>query len=261
MAISISLLAERIRRPVGLRRSLVGALAVVAIAAGAFALSRSSLPHARAIRVTGARHLSRAEVVELAGVSRATNLVWLDEGAIERRLETEPWIAEAGVGIAFPATIRLAIVERVPVAFATDGVARVLVAADGTTLGSATRTRGLPRIELPSSTTVDTRPPPGGATGVEPVDGVRASPRGAALAMGAMSPQVREGIVSARVGPGGTLELELRGGVTVHYGSTLQLAAKTDALERILAWASATGARLSEVNVAAPTAPAVTFAP
>lgn len=258
MAISISLRAERLRRAVTVPRPLVAVAVLLALGAGVLFLSRSSVLHARAIRVTGNDHLSRAEVVARAEVSRATNVLWLDESAVERRLEAEPWIAEAEVGIAFPATIRIELVERVPVAIADDGIARTLLAADGTALGPAARTRDLPRIELPVASVADARPSPAGTSAV--VMGPRPSARGAATAIGAMRPEVRSVIVSVGVRPDGTLDLKLEGGVTVRYGSAAEPVAKAQTLARILTWATATGERLAHVDVAAPRAPAVRLA-
>ncbi|MEX0743849.1 MAG: FtsQ-type POTRA domain-containing protein, partial [Actinomycetota bacterium] len=132
MAISTTLLAERIRRPVAVWRPGVVGLVAVAAIVGGFFLSRSSFAHARGIEVSGTDHLSRSDIVGLAAVSKETNVLWFDDGSIERSLETHPWVAEAEVDVALPATIRIEIVERVPVAVVNDGLARTLVAADGT---------------------------------------------------------------------------------------------------------------------------------
>jgi cell division protein FtsQ len=258
LAISISLPAERIHRPLTRRRSLLGFAVLLALGIGTLFLSRSSIVHARSIEVSGNARLSRGDVVARAGVSRATNVVWLDESSVERHLEADPWIAEADVRVTFPATIRIDLVERVPVAIASDGIARTLVAADGTPLGPPARTRGLPRIELPVTSVVDARPPLGGAAPV--LAGPRPSPSGAATAIGAMRPQVRASIVSVGVGADGTLDLRLEGGVTVRFGSAADPAAKARTLARILAWAEASGAEIAHVDVAAPLAPAVRLA-
>jgi cell division protein FtsQ len=258
LAISTTLLAERILRPVALRPAVVGLVAVAAIAGGFF-LSRSSFVHARGIEVNGTDHLSRSQVVGLAAVSKATNVVWLDEGDIERSLETHPWVADAEVDVALPATIRIQIVERIPVAVVTDGLARTLVAADGTRLGAASRVRDLPTIYLPMVAGVDGRAWPDGATAI--AYGARPTPRGAAAALGAMSSELRADVVSVRVLVDGTMALRLASGVHVRYGEPSAPAAKAQALERILAWGRATGQAVANVNVTSPRTPAVRLEP
>ncbi len=259
MAISTTLLAERIRRPVAVRRpGVVGLLAVAAIAGGFF-LSRSSFAHARGIEVSGTDHLSRSEIVGLAAVSKATNVLWLDDGGIERSLETHPWVADAEVGVALPATIRIEIVERIPVAVVSDGLARTLVAADGTPLGTASRIRDLPTIHLPMAAGVDGRAWPEGATAIP--HGARPTPRGAAAALGAMSPELHADVVSVRILLDGTMSMRLGSGVHVRYGEPTAPAAKAQALERILAWGRSTGEALANVNVASPRTPAVRLEP
>ena len=259
MAISTTLLAERIRRPVLALRPGVVALVAVAAISGGFFLSRSSFAHARGIEVNGTDHLSRSQVVGLAGVSKATNVVWLDEGAIERSLKTHPWVADAEVGVALPATIRIEIVERLPVAAVTDGLAWTLVAADGTRLGAASRVRDLPTIHLPMVAEVDGRAWPDGAAAF--AYGARPTPRGAAAALGAMSSELRADVVSVRVLVDGTMTLRLASGVHVRYGEPSAPAAKAQALERILAWARATGEAVANVNVTSPRTPAVRLEP
>lgn len=259
MAISTTLLAERIRRPVVALRPGVVALVTLAVVSGGFFLSRSSFAHARDIEVSGTEHLSRSEIVRLAAVSKATNVVWLDDGSIERTLEAHPWVADAEVDVALPATIRIEIVERIPVAVVRDGLARSLVAADGTPLGTASRIRDLPTIHLPMATGVDGRAWPDGATAI--VYGARPTPRGAAAVLGAMSSDLRADVVSVRVLVDGTMTMGLSSGVHVRYGEASAPAAKAQALERILAWGRATGETVANVNVTSPRAPAVRLEP
>jgi cell division protein FtsQ len=55
-----------------------------------------------AIEVEGNQELSDAEVRERAGLAAGTNLFRADLGAIERRLEADPWIVSAAAHRAFP---------------------------------------------------------------------------------------------------------------------------------------------------------------
>ena len=250
MAISILRRTEhRLRFPHGRAARLVGAGAIVLAAVGGVAASKTSLLHARSIEVTGQSELSRAEVVAIAGLSRHTNVMWFDDGAAERRLEDTAWIADAEVTVSLPSTIRIAVAEREPIAFVTDGRSGVLVAGDGITLGSPGRpadVRGLPRIQL-------------AATDV--IEGSPQTPAGAALALGAMDADLRGRVLRISVLLDGTLEVWLRSGPRVRFGAPSGVAPKARAIAQALAWAEAEGEQILTLSVVSPSAPAATLAP
>jgi cell division protein FtsQ len=259
LAISTTFLPERIRRPALALQPAVVVVATAALVVGGVLLSRSSFAHMRGFEVSGTDHLSRSDVLGLADVTKATNVVWLDEAGIERRVEAHPWVADAEVDVALPATIRIDIVERVPIAVVSDGLGRTLVAADGTPLGPASRVRDLPRVDLPMTPWVDGRAWPSVGTGVP--HGARPSARGAAAALGAMRPELRADVVSVRVLLDGSMTMRLASGLHVRYGEAAAPAAKAQTLERILAWGRATGERIANVNVVSPRTPAVRLEP
>jgi cell division protein FtsQ len=224
---------------------LVPVVAIAAILAGALFVSRSSAFHARTIQVAGASHLSRAQVVAAAQVSVTTNVLWFDQDAAEARLEADPWVESADVGLSLPWTIRITIVERTPVAVALEGSRKALVAGDGTVLGPATRTGSLPRIKLPTA----------------PVfEGLSTSPAPAARAIGSLDADLRSQIAKLTVGADGMLAIRLQGGVAIRYGSASELRRKAETLGRILDWAEQEGVILRTVNVVAPDLPAVRLA-
>jgi cell division protein FtsQ len=224
---------------------VVPVLAIAAMLVGGLFLSRSSALHARAIDVTGASHLSRAQVVAAAQVSLRSNVLWFDQDAAEARLEMNPWVQAADVGLSLPWTIQITIVERTPVAVAMEGARTILVAGDGTLLGPATRAGALPRITLPTA----------------PVfEGLTVSPAPAARAVGSFDADLRSQVANLTVGSDGTLAIRLHGGVTVEYGSASEVRRKAEALRRILDWAEREGAILRTVNVVAPDLPAVRLA-
>jgi cell division protein FtsQ len=242
LGISISRPAERFRAISARRRGALIAAASVAIVVGGLAASRSFAFDVRRVEVSGTDHLHRPQVVRIAGISDATNALWLDEGAVERRLEAEPWVEDADVRVTFALTVEIVVHERSPVAVAT-GPATTLMAADGTALGSGGTPRGLPVIEL-------------GAVGS--VEGVRPSPVGAARALGAMTPELRAQVARVRVLLDGTLELRLRDGPTVRFGTPQDAHRKAIAIQRLLAWARVEGTSLRTLSVVSPLAPAAT---
>jgi cell division protein FtsQ len=235
--------AEWFRSLGGRRRIALIALGSVALVIGGVTASRSSAFDVRRIEVSGNDHLHRPQVVRIAGVTDATNALWLDEGEAERRLEAEPWIADADVRVTFPLNVEITVRERTPVALA-EGAVTSLMAADGTALGSGTVPRGLPVIDL------------GGAGSVE---GVRPSPVGAARVLGAMTPTLRARVARVRVLLDGTLELRLRDGPTVSFGMPDDARRKAVTIGRMLVWARTQGTPLRTLSVVAALAPAATF--
>jgi cell division septal protein FtsQ len=146
--------------------------------------------------------------------------------------------------VAFPLTIEIAVTERSPVAVARGDVLS-LMAADGTALGPGKVPRGLPVIEL-------------GAP--RPLEGLRSSPVGAARALGAMAPSLRAEVARVRVLLDGTLELRLRGGPKVLFGTPDEARRKAGTIERMLAWARAKGTVIRTLIVVSPSTPAATLA-
>jgi cell division protein FtsQ len=219
------------------------AVGSVAFVIGGVTASRSSAFDVRGIEVSGIDHLHRPQVVRIAGITDATNALWLDEGEAERRLEAERWIADADVRVTFPLNVEIAVRERTPVALA-QGAVTSLMAADGTALGSGNVPRGLPVIEL------------GGAG---PAEGVRPSPVGAARVLGAMTPALRVQVARVRVLLDGTLELRLRDGPTISFGTPDDAPRKAVTIRRMLVWARTQGTPLQTLSVVAALAPAATF--
>jgi cell division protein FtsQ len=243
LGISTSRPAESGRSLGRRRRIALIAVGSVALVIGGVTASRSSSFDVRGIEVSGNEHLHRPQVVRIAGISNATNALWLDEGEAERRLEAEPWIADADVRVTFPLNVEIVVRERTPVALAEGGVTS-LMAADGTALGSGTVPRGLPVIEL---------------GGVGPVEGVRPSPVGAARALGAMTPALRAQVARVRVLLDGTLEVRLREGPTVSFGTPDDARRKALTIRRMLVWARTQGTPLRTLSVGSALAPAATF--
>ena len=230
MAISISLSAKSLRSWRVRLGLVVVAISVLVLAA--VAVSRSSLLAVRTIDVTGASRLTTERVIARAHIDGSTNALWLDEHAVERRLERHPWISEAFVSVALPSTVRISIVERTPVAVVTNRFGELYIAADGTSLGRASDDAALPMIE---------------STGRDV----------AAAALAAMPVAVRSAVESVEYRGDGSLGLRLRNGVTVAYGPADRLVAKGLVVERILAWAEESGEDLDSVDVTAPGSPAV----
>jgi cell division protein FtsQ len=229
------------RRAAGAR--LLSVIGIVAVLAAGWWVTGSKIFALRTLQVVGNAHLSSEQVAGLAGLSESTNVFWLSSNRIERRLQSNPWVASATVSRTLPSEVKVVIRERVPVAVLLDasGV-RFLVAADGVVLGSAGRGVALPTIVAP---------PPGAA-----VHG-RIDPRTPALSVAASLPPSLRARVTAVDVKGGQATLALRGGGKVLFGDPSESAAKSEALLAVLSWADRNGVHPASVDVRAPAAPAL----
>ena len=213
--------------------TLASAAALIGVGVAATA---SPLFGARTIRVHGAAHLTRAEVLRLAGIAPGTNLFYLDAHAAADRLEQDAWVAGATISKHLPSTVVVDVRERVAVAVVrTAGILR-LVGDDGTLLGEA----GVDAL-LPTIAAVEGAPEPS----AEAI-------AGAGRAIAAMSPDARRQITTVSIMPDGQLLLKLSSGAVVTYGPSDELAAKADALAALLRWAASQGTHLSAADVHVP---------
>ena len=221
-----------------------GALICVAIAGAG--LTSTSLFHAKSIGVEGERHLSERQVLRIAGIDDDTNVFRLDEGAVRRRLERDPWIANAIVSADLPSSVSITVLERVPVAVAlTEEDGRQLIAGDGTPLGAAAAGSALPEVRLVGE--------PG-----QPGPAFDAVAAGAGVAAG-MPPAIRLQVELVVIGSDGIITLHLTDGVTVTYGGPDEFEAKAEAIAAILAYAEDQGRALMSIDVTAPAAPTARF--
>jgi cell division protein FtsQ len=245
LATSTSRLAE-LAAAVRRRRLVVAVIAAaVAIAAASLVVSRSSLLHLRHLEVVGTTSLTRAEVVRLAALSSSTNVLWLDPGDVERRLESYPWVATATVSRRLPGTIRISVVERAPVAMIRDERGFTLLAADGVALSTVEADPALPEVVV--------------AAGSSARSGIAQAQAAGARAIAGLDGGRRPAVVRAVVWAG-ALTVELDGGTRVEFGEPIGIEAKAAAARRILRWATGQSASVATVNVVAPDSPTATFA-
>jgi cell division septal protein FtsQ len=229
----------------GWRWLAIAGTAVVLAAAG-LAVIGSHWFHVRSIDVVGADHLSRGEIVRLSGITKHDNAVWLDGSTAESRLMEDPWVGSADVRIDLPWTVTITVTERSPIAVLERGTSRVLVAGDGTLLGSAQGSEqgaDLPLIEAPPAW-IGSVPSP-------PIAGV-------ARALAALDTDVRDMVRRIETGSPGGLELFLSDGLRISYGPARAFTDKATAIAGVLAWTQMTGEEIRLLDVSAPSAPAVT---
>ena len=233
--------------PAELRRLRIPAivfLVVVVVGSIGLAATRGPLFHAETIRVRGLEHEARADVLRIAGVDANTNVFTLNAAAAERRLQAQPWIAEATVTKELPTTVVIDIREHVAVAVTESAGVPRLVAEDGSLLEVAGGLTILPQIVAADETTMGL-----------PIE----SEAGAASAIAAMEPTLRSQVERVTIMPNGELQMDLRSGAAIAYGSPEEPAAKADALGALLRWAAGQGRRLLSADVRVPAAPTARF--
>ena len=125
-------------------RVILGFLALVVIAIFVFVglAVKDFLDHdprfridsAASIQIDGNSQLTRADLLTVFGADIGRNLFFVPLTERRRQLEQVPWVAQATVMRILPNQLRVAIVERQPIAFARIGNKIKLVDADGVLL-------------------------------------------------------------------------------------------------------------------------------
>lgn len=98
----------------------------VAIYYGYHALLASDYFRVTAIRIDGNERLSRARVLDLAGLDRPTSIFTVDTSSVAQALLDDPWVVEVEVTRDLPRTVRITLREREPAGWIYwDGLMRV----------------------------------------------------------------------------------------------------------------------------------------
>ena len=238
--------ASRVRRR---RRQLGWGLLALVLAVGAVQLAHTPLFALAAVQVEGTRALDRDEVLAAAAVRPGEPYLGLDLQAIRRRVEALPRVAAARVVRDYPASLRIVVSERTPVASVRRRMVSWLVAADGTVL-EVTRQppAGLPQVgsvPLPADVHPGSRLPPG-------------NPLANALAaLGGMRPDLRAQVVAVHARSLDGLEFGLRDGTRVLYGLAVEQPAKDAAVLLVRRTLAKEGREVVRIDVRNPSAPAV----
>jgi hypothetical protein len=260
-----------VRREEGRRRLrfLCTLLAVALLAATGIGITHSWLLAVHHVEVTGASHISRAEVIAAAGVRDGDLMIDIHPGRLAARLDGLPWVASAAVSRHWPTTVQIRITERVPVALipsqpgqvaVVDGTGRVvavgpapggppaLPAAAGA--GAATGQR------LPTIVGLD----PAGGPGSSLADDGRL--QGALALIAALAtngtPSLRDRISTVSVAPDGQLSATLAPAITLRLGPSEQLEAKLLALGALVQQVGLKG--VTSIDVRVPDSPVLTRA-
>jgi cell division protein FtsQ len=144
-----SLLDARLPRGAGLTATAIVLLASLAYGAvkgghvpavvAAITDTRDGVANAAGFRIVsialaGNHHVSREEVLAIAGVTGTTSLLFLDVDQARERLKTNPWIADASVLKLYPGELQIGIKEREAFALWQKDRQVSVIADDGTVL-------------------------------------------------------------------------------------------------------------------------------
>lgn len=278
------------RRAEGRRRLrvLVVFLSVVAVISGAIAVVYSPIVKVRHVRISlpvlpAGSELSAAQVRAQAGLDRERLMVHISTPTETALVDELPWVASARVRREWPATIRITVTVRRPVAVTdrvpghpADGLAvldrsgRVLaLVPSGTTApasaagesgtgggsgGTPAATPGLVQVAAGLPALGDL--PAAGAPGTWLGGSERLAPQAAAelATAAALTPDLRTRVTSIGEGPDGLTLLV--GRISFAFGGTTQLPEKVAALETVLDDVSV--GQYSLVDLRVPDRPALT---
>jgi cell division protein FtsQ len=107
------------------------------------------------IQATGLTEVSRAQMMPVFGEDMGRNIFFVPVDARRKQLEQIPWIERATVMRVLPDQIRVAVVERQPVAFTQHGQTIGLVDANGVLLSMAAKTMAERHYSFPVVTGID----------------------------------------------------------------------------------------------------------
>jgi cell division protein FtsQ len=118
---------------------IVGAVVGLLMVARSFLLHdpRFMIQSTAAIEIQGNKHLTRAQLLDIFGEDLERNIFRISLDDRQAELEALPWVQRATVMRLLPGRIRLAIVERTPIAFVRQGGHIGLVDAHGVLLDMA----------------------------------------------------------------------------------------------------------------------------
>lgn len=201
---------------------LAGLVAVAVVALVAAVTVRSPILDVDRIEVVGSGRTSVEAVVGASGITIGDPSLLVDLGDAAEGIEALPWVESVNVDRSLPATVSIAVVERVPAAVVTGGGRSVVVDVSGRVLGDRSEVETLVLVEVVD----DIAPPPAGET-------VR-SELLAALDVASRLAVNPAGAVS-RVLVGDGIELVLAQGGVADLGEPVELDAKIEAFRTMFA--------------------------
>jgi cell division protein FtsQ len=185
---------------------------VIVLAAVVWAVWFSSLLAVQDVRVVGAEGDRATAVAAAAAIPTGQPIARIDADAAEQAVLGLPWVATAEVRRGWPHEIVLAVTVRTPIALVDDGAGRAAVDAEGVVFTPAGQVpKGLPRVRA---------------------EGVGLNAAMAVLA--GLPADLSRKVVSLTATTRDDVDLTLRSGDVVHWGSADDSAFKAEVLRALL---------------------------
>ena len=219
------------RRWLSWRRALVGLLVLGLLGLATYAVWFSAWLRAEQVTVIGADQLSVSEVERVAAVPLDEPLARVDLGAISTRVQSLAIVKEVDVVRGWPHSVEITVVERRAVAVVQIGASLRGLDEDGVVFRDfASPPADLPRVQTSSGATTE-------------------SLREAAAVVSALPDDLAPRVDHVSVATVDQIELALRDGRTVVWGSAEDSAQKAEVLEVLL------GQEASVYDVSVPSNP------
>ncbi|TDD74811.1 FtsQ-type POTRA domain-containing protein [Actinomadura rubrisoli] len=219
------------RRPSRWKVAFVTLLVLGVLGAVTWVLLGSRLLVVRTVEVTGANLAPRDRIVAAAGIRLGVPMVRLDTGAVRQRVERLREVESATVERQLPATVRIVVRERVPVAvLQRSGRYHQLDRHGVTVVDSAARPPGLPTLTVATPGPSD----PATLAALNVLSGLPERLRGRLADVEATSP--------------GDVSLHLSSGPTVVWGPAERAQEKIRLFEALQRTAAGRSARVIDVS-------------
>ncbi|MCW2781869.1 MAG: FtsQ-type protein [Marmoricola sp.] len=205
--------SQRLRRG---RPALLLLLALVVVGAGVWLVYFSPAITARQVDVTGATNVRQSKVRTVAEVPIGTPLARISLSAIQSRVETIPVVKSAEVSRSWPHGISIRITERTPLAVIDQGHGLQALDGAGVLFGSyARRPAGLPLVHSAAGTKVDALSE-------------------VAKVVSSLPPNISRKVDYVEVATVDQIELAMKDGKTVTWGSSQDSGEKAEVLAVLL---------------------------
>jgi cell division protein FtsQ len=219
---SLSLSPPRLSAASWRRLAIILPLTLGVLAAGYFFYLRdSSLVAVDEVKVEGVQSDQREQIVAaLTAAGEEMTTLHVRTGELDAAVASFPTVEAVRADASFPHGLTIEVIERPPMTIARAGGRELPVAADGTLLTGVSPDEGLPVLEL------DQLPPSGRLTG-EPLE--------QALAAGAAPEELRPLISDVAYTKDYGVEVTMRGGIPIRFGTGARAGAKWEAAAAVLA--------------------------
>lgn len=212
-------------------------------------LYRSDVFEIRNVEVSGARRLSAQQVISLAAVPADATLLRVPTEAIEKRVQSSPWVAGVQVSRDFPHTLKIEVQERRP--FAAVEVGRVAYIFDEQGMVLAAQPTTATMLPLMKEVPLATRPLPSQRLAAREVQN--------ALGVLAALPQsLRAQIDIGYAASVDDFRLVTKGGLEIVFGRAEQLDKKVFVVEKLI---RDNPKKIIYMDVRAPDTPTAKYAP